>query len=367
MRLFQNTAKSAPVKYIPVPPVLPPSATAEPAKKVGRVVTFNKPAYIVGSSAYTGAKESEGLLKDYIKNSYADVKADQKTFEKAECKMFLDTIKDAVCSAGLTVGEINILLAGDLLNQIVSSAYAARELGIPFFGTYGACATMAQCLFTAAALLNGGAANYVACATGSHFATAERQYRGPLEFGQQKQPYSQWTVTGAGCSILGLSGKGPRITKGIIGQVVDYGVTDMANMGAAMAPAAADTIKTFLYETDTAPKDYDLIVTGDLGKLGGDILRQLLFEEGVDLGTKYNDCGWMTYNHKQKAVQGGSGCGCSAVALNTYLMDKLRAGKFKNLLFCATGALMSLTTSQQGETIPSITHAVLIESNVESN
>jgi stage V sporulation protein AD len=216
-------------------------------------------------------------------------------------------------------------------------------------------------LLTGAALLNGGAARTIACATGSHFATAERQFRGPLELGQQKQPYSQRTVTGAGCSVLSLSGDGPKITKGIIGLIADYGVTDIANMGAVMAPAAADTIKTFLEETQTLPDDYDMIFTGDLGKLGGDILRQLLFEEGVELGAKYSDCGAMIYSGGQKPSQGGSGCGCSAITLNSYILDKIIFGEFKKVLFCATGALMSLTSHQQGETIPGIAHAVLIE------
>ncbi|MDR0856574.1 MAG: stage V sporulation protein AD [Clostridiales bacterium] len=327
----------------------------------GRAFYLTQPVYIVGHSATVGGKEAESILKPYIKRRIADPKYGQKTFEKAEALLFLDTVRDALKEAALSPRQIDLFLAGDLLNQIVSSAYTARELSIPYLGLYGACSTMAESLLVGSMLVSAGFARRAVCATGSHFATAERQYRGPLELGCQRQPYAQWTVTGCGADVLAREGDGVRVTGGIVGRVVDYGVNDVANMGAAMAPAACDALHAFFTETDTAPGDYDMIVTGDLGKLGSDILRHLMQEKGITLGQNYIDCGNIIFDAGQDAAQGGSGCGCAAVVLNTYLMSKLQAGEYKKVLFFATGALMSLTSTQQGETIPGIAHGVLLE------
>ena len=258
--------------------------------------------------------------------------------------------------------DIEYVFSGDLLNQCAGSAYAMRECGAPYFGLYGACSTMAESLSLAAMMIDGGFCVTAAAATSSHFCSAERQYRYPLQYGNQRPPTAQRTVTGAGAVILGAEGPGPYVTHITTGIIHDAGITDMMNMGAAMAPAAYDTLTAHFRDTGHGPEYYDAIVTGDLGVVGSDILRELFAMDGVDLGVRYMDCGRLIYYLRgQDAHSGGSGCGCSAAVLCGHFLHGMAAGQWKKLLFSATGAMMSPTTNQQGESIPAICHAVALE------
>jgi len=249
-----------------------------------------------------------------------------------------------------------------LMNQLVSSNYTAEEIRVPFLGLYNACATMTESLIVGGVFIESGGAKNVVCATGSHFSTAERQYRYPLEFGNQRQSYAQWTVTGVGATVLSsFANSNIKISRFTVGKVTDYGVTDIANMGAAMAPAAMETLVAFFNDTNTNQKDYDLIATGDLGKLGSDIFKDLMKYKGFDMETNYIDCGHMIFNVNQDTLQGGSGAGCSASVFNSYILNKIRDGEFKKVLLISTGALMNTTTNQQGDSIPCIAHLVMIE------
>jgi stage V sporulation protein AD len=314
-----------------------------------------------------GPKEGKGPLGSLFDHVTEDESYGQQSFELAERQMVLDAARAAIRKAGVREGDIRFLLGGDLLNQIISASFAARELALPFLGLYGACSTMCEALCLGSMLLDGEYADHVLCTASSHFCTAERQYRYPLEYGNQRTPTAQWTVTGAGAAVLSLSpGKTPmaRITHACVGRVVDLGVTDANNMGAAMAPAAADTLLALFEDTHTAPRDYDLIVTGDLGRVGRNLLLELMNSQGTPLiEDRCLDCGLLIYSPEQDCHAGGSGCGCSAVVLNGFLLDQMRQGKFERILFCATGAMLSTTSSQQGESIPSIAHAVVIERN----
>ena len=252
------------------------------------------------------------------------------------------------------------MFGGDLNNQCIATSYAARSLGVPFFGLYGACSTMAESLALAALLLDGGFGTQTAAIASSHFCTAERQYRTPLEYGGQRTPTAQWTATASGAVILGQNGPGPYVTHVTAGKIVDRGIKDANNMGAAMAPAAYDTLKTHFSDTGRAPDFYDLIVTGDLGKLGKALLEELFRQDGVEF-SNYNDCGLMLFDLEHQDVHcGGSGCGCSASVLTGVLLDGVKSGQYQNILFCATGALHSPTALGQGESIPGICHAVAI-------
>ncbi len=308
-----------------------------------------------------GRREGSGPLGDRFDVVIPNAKYNEKTFEKGEQAMFRRAIVGAIEKAGLTPFDIDVLLAGDLLNQLVSSSYVARELPVCYLGLYSACSTMTECLTLGATLIDGGHIVRAACATGSHFATAERQYRYPLEYGCQRPPYSQWTATAAGCSILAAEGEGPAITHATIGRVVDYGINDLNNMGAAMAPAALDTLLAVFSDTGYCVGDFDAIFTGDLGRLGAEILRDLSGEQGLSLGQKYSDCGEMLFSREQNCYCGGSGAGCSASVLNSFILGKMNAGEYNRVLLLATGALMSPTTSYQGETIPCISHGVILE------
>jgi len=326
----------------------------------------SRPA-VAGSAAFVGKKEGEGPLGGWFDHVSKDEMYGQDTFELAEKQLYLDAIRSAVKKGGAKPEEIQFILGGDLLNQIITASFSARDLGIPFIGLYGACSTMAESLALGAMLLDGGHAQTAICAASSHFCTAERQYRFPLEFGAQRPPTAQWTVTGAGASFLSTQPKVPplaHITQVCMGRVVDLGVTDANNMGAAMAPAAADTLLALFADTHTGPEDYDLIATGDLGQVGRDLLVQLMREARQPLDEKkYNDCGLMIYDLKAQDVHaGGSGCGCGASVLNAHLLPLLARGDLRRILFMATGALLSLTSSQQGESIPGVAHAVVLES-----
>lgn len=326
-----------------------------------QTIYFENPVYIIGRSTTAGKKEGEGPIGKYFDEIIEDTKMGEKSFELAELRMLESAIRNAVEKSGKTLDDIDLFIGGDLLNQITTSSFVARDLGIPYIGVYSACANMTSSLAIAASLINAGYYKTIACATSSHFATAERQFRYPLEYGCQRPPYSQWTVTGAGCTILSSEGEGPRITMATIGKVADYGVNDMNNLGAAMAPAAMDTLLTLFKENNLGVDDFDLILTGDLGKLGSDILRDLLREQGYELGKEHIDCGNMIFDSSQHCYQGGCGAACCAITFNSYIMDKILEGVYQKVAFVATGALMSTLTSNQGETIPGIAHAVIIE------
>ena len=322
-------------------------------------IVFKKQPKIIGWYSVAGKKESEGPLGETFSRIVKDEYFGEKTHECAERKFFVTAIQGAMQSAAV---QPDIVFAGDLLNQIVSSSFAMREIGLPFVGIYGACSTMALSLINAATYLEAGLAKTTLAVAGSHFATAERQYRTPLEFGNQRPPTAQWTVTGAGATVLSTDKKSKiAVTCATIGRVVDFGIKDVNNMGAVMAPAAADTLERHFQNTKTKPADYDAIFSGDLGQIGEEALRDLLKERGYNLGENYYDCGKMIYSGSQKVDMGGSGCGCSAVTLNGFILDKFKRGDYHKVLFMATGALLSPTTCYQGESIPGIANAVVIE------
>ena len=327
----------------------------------GQTITFKTRPKIVSVSSVAGTKESEGIIGEYADTLLKDDMFGETTYERAECKMLIHVIDGAIKKGRLRREDIGLLVSGDLLNQIISASFAAREFDIPFLGVYGACSTMAESLCLSAVFLDGGHVPYAVAATGSHFASAERQYRYPLELGCIRPPQAQWTVTGAGAAVLAREGDGIAVTGATIGKVVDFGVTDVNNMGAAMAPAAADTIIAHLKESGKTPEDYDLIVTGDLGALGSRILKDLTREKGVDISSNHADCGEIVYNVIEDEYQGGSGAGCSALVLCSYLFEKMRMRQLKRVLFVATGALLSTVSSGQGESIPCIAHAVTLE------
>lgn len=332
-------------------------------KKIGKqTYVLDRPVYLTDSVSLVGNKEGQGPLSRYFDFIEKDDKMGQKTFEKAERQMLIKAISHCIKKSTVSPENIDLYVGGDLMNQLVSSNYAASELEIPFLGLYNACATMAESYIIASTFLEAGGAKNIVCATGSHFSTAERQYRFPLEFGNQRQSYAQWTVTGVGASMLSSARpSNVKISKFTVGKVTDFGVSDIANMGAAMAPAAMETLSAFFKDTKTTEKDYDLIASGDLGKLGSDILKDLMADKGYDLESNYIDCGHMIYNIDQDSLQGGSGAGCSAAVFNSYIIKKIKSGEFKKVLLMSTGALMSTTTNQQGDSIPCIAHLVLVE------
>ena len=331
-------------------------------KKLGRqTAALGDPPVVAGFASVVGKKEGEGPLAATFDHISQDDSFGERSWEKAESAMQRLALAAALSKAGLSVSALDCLLAGDLLNQCIGSGFAVRGQDVPFFGLYGACSTMAESLALAALLLDGGFGQYAAAMTSSHFCSAERQYRTPLEYGGQRSPTAQWTVTGSGCVILSRQGSGPRVTHVTVGKIADKGVKDAANMGAAMAPAAYATIRAHLEETGRRPSDYDLIVTGDLGRLGRDIVADWFHRDGMDLA-QLADCGTLIYDLKGQDVHcGGSGCGCSAAVLCGLLLNGMENGRWRRLLFCGTGALLSPTSTQQGESIPAICHAVALE------
>ena len=328
-------------------------------------VFFNRKPSIIGTATIAGPKEIEGNIGKYIDKPVYDDTLGEKTYEKAECKMLTYAIENAIINSGLKIADINLLVSGDLLNQIISSSFSARQFDIPFLGIYNACSTMSEAFAVGATFVDGGYFDNVVAATGSHFSTAERQYRYPLELGCIRPPQSQWTVTGAGGAVISsIKGHYPKITCATFGKVTDYGVSDANNMGAAMAPAARRTLLTHFTDTCSDPDYYDLILTGDLGVLGSRILKHLMREKGVNIDKNHVDCGELIYNIDEREYQGGSGAGCSAVVFNSYVYKNMMKKKINKVLFIATGALLSTTSSQQGESIPAVAHAVAIENEV---
>lgn len=330
-----------------------------------KTIALRRMPRIVAGAAIAGKKEGEGPLGAHFDQVIEDDLFGEETWEKAECRFFYTACETCLKKAGLTPGQVDVLLGGDLLNQIMSASMAARELGVPFLGLYGACSTMAESLAVGSLLVDGGYVDTALCAASSHFCSAERQYRFPLEYGNQRTPTAQWTVTGAGALCLSLDAARPAIacaTHVTLGRVVDLGISDANNMGAAMAPAAADTLFRHLADTGRSPADYDLIITGDLGQVGHDLLLALMEERGVPLDpARYLDCGLAVFSPHQDVHAGGSGCGCSAVVLNSLIWERFRQKEVRRVLFMATGALLSTTSSQQGATIPGIAHAIALE------
>lgn len=287
----------------------------------------------------------------------------QKTWEAAESEMQRRVLGLAIQRAGLAPAQIDLLFAGDLLNQCVASAYGILEYPIPYCGIYGACSTSAEGLLLAGIAVSGGSARYACAVTSSHNCAAERQYRTPVEYGAQRSPTAQWTVTGAGAFLVGgWDLEGVAVTRGMVGIPHDSGVRDAANMGGAMAIAAADTLQRFFRESGTTPGDYDRIVSGDLGFEGGELLCDLMNAAGINIRGQYSDCGRLIYDRKRQDVHsGGSGCGCAAVTLGGYLLPRLWQGVEKRILFMPTGALMSPDSIKQGRTIPAVAHLVELE------
>lgn len=328
----------------------------------GKTILYDNPPVIVGSAGVCGKKEGEGPLANDFDAIFEDTTMGQQSYELAESAMLHDAIIRAATKAEISMADVNFILSGDLLNQCMGSAFAIKDLQTPSIGLYGACSTMALSLSVGSMLVDAGA-DCVIAGTSSHFCSSERQFRYPLEYGGQRPPTAQWTVTGAGSAVIKQSGKGVKIKAVSIGTICDLGISDVNNMGAAMAPAAEKTIFEFLKDTNTKPSDYDLILTGDLGYTGSELLYQLLEEEhNLDIRVVHNDCGLMIFNLEEQDVNsGGSGCGCSASVLCSHILKQMNQNKLKKVLFVATGALLSPTSVKQGNTIPSIAHAVLLE------
>ena len=335
-------------------------------QRCGDTLLFRTPPVIAAQAAVGGKKEGEGPLAAAFDELSSDNRFGQSSWEAAEKYLQLRAARLCLQKAQLPEEKVRLVLAGDLQAQCTASGYAMRELGVPFAGVFGACSTMAETLGLGAALCASGAAEHLLAMASSHFCAAERQFRTPLSYGAVRTPTAQWTATASGCCILADQGDGPYITHVTCGRIVDKGITDVNNMGAAMAPAACDTLSALFRETKTGPGDYDLIVTGDLGVLGPAIVTDLLGREGVDLSRNYQDCGMLLYDlDKQDMHAGASGCGCSAAVLNGYLLGGMQQGRWQRVVFAPTGALLSPTSSFQGESIPGICHAVVFSAQKE--
>lgn len=339
-------------------------------KKIGKTYIFESAPLIIGSAGVAGKKEGEGPLSDDFDMIFEDTTMGQDSFELAESAMLHDAIIRALASANISPNDVDFVMTGDLLDQCTGSCFALKDLEMPFIGMYGACSTMALTLCNSAMLVSAGA-NICVAGASSHFASSERQFRYPLEYGGQRPPTAQWTVTGAGCAVVqNQENIAPenlqnavKISAVHIGTITDLGIKDANNMGAAMAPAAARTIADFLNDTHTKPEDYDLILTGDLGFTGSKLLYELLQKNSeFDIKTQHKDCGMMIFDLAEQDVNsGGSGCGCSASVVCSHIMKNIKNGTLKKVLFVATGALMSPTSTKQGRSIPGIAHAVLLE------
>ena len=322
---------------------------------------LESPPVITNWASVAGKKEAEGPLGNTFDVTENDAYFGQKSWELGEKKMQQLALKTLLKKSNMRESDIRLVFSGDLLNQCIGSSFTLRNTGIPHLGLYGACSTMSEGLLMAAMAVGGNFADNAIAMTSSHFASSERQYRFPLGYGGQRTPTAQWTVTGSGAALVCKVGKGPRITACTVGTVTDLGIKDANNMGAAMAPAALATIKAHFNDLNTSADDFDLIVTGDLGQVGKEALLALASQEGLSLGGKLTDCGTLVFdNTKQDVHSGGSGCGCSAITLCGYLLNRLNNGKLKKILFCGTGALLSPTSTQQGMPIPGICHAVSI-------
>ena len=331
-----------------------------------QTIHLSAPPSVLAYANIGGKYEADGPLSSYFDRLEQDSFFGEKTYEQAESAMQKYVLSKALQKAGLQEGDLDCIFGGDLLNQCIGTGFAMRAFSAPFYGLYGACSTMGESLALAALMVNAGYMNYTAAVTSSHFCSAERQYRMPLPYGSQRCPTAQWTATASGCTILSKNGDGPYITHVTRGRVIDKGITDANNMGAAMAPAALDTLLAFFHDTGYDPGDFDRIITGDLGKLGSQILVELAHREGLELSANHSDCGLLLYDLERQDMHcGASGCGCSAAVLNGYLYAMLKKKQWNRILFAPTGALLSPTSSFQGESIPSICHAVCISNEKE--
>lgn len=328
---------------------------------------FEKKPKLLGAATVVGPFEGQGPLAEDFNIIHGDLRLGQDSWEKSEKVLLEEAAKLAIENAGLTKEQVNFFIGGDLMNQIISSSFSARTLSIPYIGIFGACSTSMEGLALAANLVNSGSAKYVLASASSHNASVEKQFRYPTEYGSQKPPTAQFSVTGAGAGVVSLKGEGPIVTSATIGRIVDMGLTDPLNMGAAMAPAAVDTIQAHLRDLRIEPGYYDLIVTGDLSKVGYELACELFKKHNMPMQqTEFKDCGMMIYDYeKQKVQAGASGAGCSAVVTYGHLINKMRRGELNRILVVATGALLSPLTFQQGESIPCIAHAVSIENGGE--
>ena len=335
-------------------------------RKLGnQTIMLTTPPYILETSSIVGPKEAEGPLAKYFDQCLEDEFWGEKTWEKAESKIIKENVNSVIAKSGIPSASIDYCFAGDLLNQCISSSFGLRETNIPFFGIFGACSTFVEGMCLGSLFIDGGAAQNILCATSSHFCSAEKQFRFPLELGNHRPPSAQWTVTGSGAAILSntnLDKQCPQITYVTPGKIIDMGVKDANNMGAAMAPAALDTLITHLRDTGRKPSYYDAIITGDLGYIGKEILTEMAESNGYNIKNNYNDCGVLIFDKEtQDTHSGGSGCGCVGSVFSGYFYQMLKEKKINRLLLIATGALMNSTSSQQGESIPGIAHAVAIE------
>ena len=322
------------------------------------IIMLSKPPKISACYSVAGRKEAEGPLGDLFDETCQDDKFGKDTWEGAESEMQHRAISGAIKKSGFQESDIDLILAGDLLNQCIGSNYALSNMGISFAGLYGACSTCALGLGLGACLYSGGSINACVTATSSHFCSSERQFRFPLEYGGQRTPTAQWTTTGSGAFVLSSEGN-VQITEVLFGRAVDKGIADICNMGAAMAPSAIDTLTRYFQNSKHSPDYFDLIITGDLGYEGSEILKDLLLGSGIDIRKNHTDCGLMIFDRDgQDAHAGGSGCGCSAVVVAADIMPNLEKGALKNVLFVGTGALMSPVSLAQGGSIPAIAHLV---------
>ena len=331
--------------------------------KLGKqTIKFDNPPNILSTASIVGPKESNGPLAKFFDKCLDDEFWGEKTWEKAETKIIKEASNIAIYKSNISSKNIDYCFAGDLLNQCISSSFGLRDSNIPYFGIFGACSTFAEALSLGSVFVDGGVAKNVLCATSSHFCSAEKQFRFPLELGNQRPPTSQWTVTGSGAVILSKKGNGPFITHSTPGKIVDLGIKDANNMGAAMAPAAVDTLLTHFSDTGRSPSYYDAILTGDLGHIGKAIMIELMKKHGFNIKNNYNDCGVLIFDKEtQDTHSGGSGCACCATVFSGYIFKQLQEKKIKKVLLIATGALTNSTSAQQGETIPGIAHAISIE------
>lgn len=333
------------------------------AERIGKnTIIFNNRPSIIGYGSVVGKTEREGPLGNEFDCFDVDAHFGEKSFEEAESRMQKIAFETALKKANKTELDCDILFAGDLLNQCIGSTFGLKEKEIPFVGIYGACSTMSLGLALAGAFVESGLAKTAAAVTSSHFCSAERQYRFPLDYGALRPSTAQRTVTGAGATVVSSAKDKPYLSAVTFGRIVDKGITDANNMGAAMAPSAADTLKNFFLDTSTSPDDYDIIFSGDLGEVGTKLLYELLLKEDIDIRCKHNDCGKMIYDKNRRDINsGGSGCGCSGAVLNSYIMHRLESSELNNILFMSTGALLSPTSSLQGKSIPGISHLINIK------
>ncbi|SFB90354.1 stage V sporulation protein AD [Bacillus sp. 491mf] len=322
---------------------------------------FQNDVYVNATGTAVGPDEAKGPLRDSFDITYDDLHCGEESWELAERRLMRESIQQALRKEKVQASDIDFFLAGDLLNQTVTANYVARELSIPFLGMFGACSTSMETLAVGAAFIDGGFANRVLATVSSHNATAERQFRYPTEYGGQKPSTATFTVTGAGTALISRERSSIKVTSATIGKVQDLGITDPFDMGSAMAPAAAHTIGQHFEDLNRSAVDYDLIVTGDLSGVGTPIARQLLLDEGYDLGNVYNDCGLMIYRDDQQVFAGGSGCACSAVVTYGHLMKEMEKGNLGRIFVVATGALLSPIMIQQKESIPTIAHGIVFE------